>query len=195
MAVLALGACTPEEKEGYYEVAPAAAFELVKHADIKGFREARQCGMLIYFSTVTTPHSAIAWIVTSGDHPVAKFTVPFTRHDKGTLISIDVPKGPNGAEMYDGTQTYTHPGIMQPLRPAVRELIDSAIERRPYDWRRLPDPLNTDNICGSSRTYFLDSGKPMSIDDPSLVPHDVAETARQRGGRLQVERDQYFGVP
>ena len=57
---------------------------------------------------------------------------------QGSIVAIEVPIGPNGAEIYDGQQRYSHPALMQPVRPSVRELVDAAIEKRPYDWHRLP---------------------------------------------------------
>ena len=185
----ALASCAAPPLDDYYNITPAEAFTRLHHADIKGFRDARQCGMLIYFSTSEQPPHSILWTVTSSQIPVASFTLHLAPQGTGTRITIEVPKGPNGAEIYDGQQKYSHPALMQPLRPAVRELIDAAIARRPYDWHRIPDPLNTDGFCGSLRQNFEASGQPYSLNDPSGMTHDQAEEARQKGLNLQVERD------
>ena len=46
-----------------------------------------------------------------------------------------------------------------PLRPAVQEMIDAAMEKRPFDWHRLPDPINVgpgDSMtnCGMGQQLF-----------------------------------------
>jgi hypothetical protein len=190
--VAALTGCQSED--GYYDIPPDVAYYRVAQADITAFRKARQCGMLIYFSVEQEPRSALTWTVTSGDVRVAQFGVRFTAHGRGTIISIEVPKGPNGREMYDGAQTYTHPALMQPLRPAVREFIDAAIEQRPFDFHNLPHPLNTDQLCSEELQNFEMTGQPYRIDDPTEMTHAMAEDLRQQGRRLQVEQDDYFGV-
>src|SRR5476649_2024258 len=130
---LAISGCSARS-EGYYDVAPKAAFERVRAADIIGFRDERQCGMLIYFSATVNPPNSIKWRVTNGDIVVAAFTMRFTPQGKGTVITIDVPRAPNGGEIYDGKQHYFYPALMQPLRPALRELVDAAIAGRHYDY-------------------------------------------------------------
>jgi len=193
LAALVLQGCKPGPgADGFYNIPPEAAYDKLLDADIKGFRNARQCGMLIYFVTNSDPRRSITWTVTSNYVRVARFAVRIAPKDKGSIISIDVPKGPNGEEMYNGKQRYTHPAIMQPLRPAVRELIDAAIAGRPFDWKKIPDPLNTDGLCGSLRNNFEASGRPYVIDDPSGMTHEQAQEMRQRGIYLPAERDKYF---
>jgi hypothetical protein len=67
---------------------------------------------------------------------------------------------------------------MQPLRPAVQEMIDAAMEKRPFDWHRLPDPLSVgpnDSLtnCGMGQES-LQRGIPVELTDPEGVPHDIA---------------------
>jgi hypothetical protein len=190
--LLTLGACQRHPNELYYKVAPSEAYKRLMQADIDGFRDARQCGMLIYFSTRDASPSAFTWEVTSSNVPVARFTLRVVPEDDGSVIEIELPKGPNGAEIYDGNQHYTHPALMQPMRPALRELVDSAMAGRPYDWRRISGTLNTDGLCGSLRDNFVASGRPYELNDPSGMTHDAAEAARANGGSLQVEQDQVF---
>jgi hypothetical protein len=192
-SVLALGACQGHPNEIYYKVAPSEAFARLQRADIVGFRDARQCGMLIYFSEPTTTADALTWEVTSSNVPLARFTVRVVPKDSGSIIQIELPKGPNGAEIYDGNQRYTHPALMQPMRPALRELVDAAMAGRPYDWHRIPEgQLNTDGFCGSLRQNFEASGRPYELNDPSGMTHDQAEAARSNHASLQVEQDQVF---
>ena len=196
---MGLAACEPEEKvadkDGYYDVSPGVAFDRLTGADIVGFRNARQCGMLIHFAIDPIPDRQITWTITSGDYRLGAFTVLFAARDKGTVISFAVPKGPNGGEIYDGKQTYNHGAVMQPLRPALRELVDSAIEGRAYDWHRIKGELSTvgDGVCSSERSNFQSSGTPYSIDDPPGMTHYQAEAIRGSGRRPQVDRDIIFG--
>jgi hypothetical protein len=190
-SLLTLGACDSHPNELFYKVAPGEAYNRLMRADITGFRDARQCGMLIYFGAHPT-RDAVTWDVTSSDTLLARFTLRVVPKDDGSVIAIELPKAPNGAEIYDGNQTYTHPAMMQPVRPALRELIDSAMAGRPYDWHRIQGTLNTDGLCGSLRDNFEASGKPYELNDPSGMTHDDAEAARSNHTSLQVEQDQVF---
>ena len=192
MAMALLAGCSSSTPEGYYNVAPQEALARLRQADIIGFRDARQCGMLISFRQLEDASGIISWDVSSSDVPVAGFSLKVTPSGQGSVIAIGVLTGPNGAEVYDGEQHYTHPALMQPLRPSLRELVDAAIEKRPYDWHRLPQPLNTDELCGSERQNLEAGGAVYSIDDPQGMPHADAEAARSLGETLSVERD---GIP
>ena len=191
-SLLALGACQGHPDELYYKLAPGEAYNRLQKADITGFRDARQCGMLIYFSASPTGPYAVTWDVTSNDILVARFTLRVVPKDDGSVIAIELPKGPNGAEIYDGNQHYTHPALMQPMRPALAELVDSAMTGRPYDWHRIQGTLNTDGFCGSLRDNFQASGRPYELNDPSGMTHDAAVAARADGKAPPVEQDQVF---
>ncbi len=150
----------------------------LENADITGFRNARMCGMLIHFEPSFPDQQTITWTVKTSGEEVASFTVTMRPMASGTQTSISVPKSEGGSgEMYDGNQHYQNPAMMQPLRPAVQELIDAAVEQRPYDWHRIPDPLNTDALCGSERTNFEAGGATYVLGDPEGMPHEVASKA------------------
>ena len=107
-----------------------------------------------------------------------QLSVSLSQTENGTQATIVVPKAADGGEIYDGKQHYSHPALMQPLRPAVQEMIDAAMEKRPFDWHRLPDPLNigpndTLTNCGMGQES-LQRGIPVELSDPEGVPHDVA---------------------
>ncbi len=193
-SLLALGACQGQShsNELYYKVAPSEALSRLLRADTVGFRDARQCGMLIYLSTGVTAPDAVTWNVTSSDVLLARFTLRVVPKDAGSVIAIELPKGPNGAEIYDGNQHYTHPAMMQPIRPALAELVDSAMAGRPYDWHRIHGTLNTDGLCASERDNFQASGKPYELNDPSGMTHDDTVAARSNGRSFEAERDQVF---
>ena len=194
VSLLTLGACQGQghTNELDYKIAPGEAYSRLLRADIVGFRDARQCGMLIYFTPRTTAPGAVTWEVTSSDVSVARFTLRVVPKDAGSVIAIELPKGPNGAEIYDGNQHYTHPALMQPMRPALGELVDSAMTGRPYDWHRIQGTLNTDGLCGSLRNNFQASGKPYELNDPSGMTHDDTVAARSTGKPLEAEQDQVF---
>ena len=173
--VSALAGCSAPK--GQYPIALAEALARLERADINGFRKARQCGFLIHFSAGRPDDHSIEWTVKSSGQKVARFTVSLSAVANGSQATIIVPKGADGAEIYDGRQHYSHPMLMQPLRPAVQELIDSAMDQRPYDWRRIPDPLNTDQLCGSELQNFEASGKPYELGDPEGMTHEAAVQA------------------
>jgi len=194
VAFLALAGCSKGEDELYYDIAPDDAFARLIKADITGFRDARQCGMLIYFEPKEYDDTrTIVWEVTSGDRPVARFGLHVIAKGSGSVIEMQIPKAPDGKEIYDGTQKYSHPAFLQPVRPALRELVDAAMERRPYDWHRISDMGVDYTICGSMRQNFIASGQPYRIDDPSGMTHEQAEAVRSKyNSGLPVERDDVF---
>jgi hypothetical protein len=194
IATALLAGCDESKPEGYYDVAPQEALARMRHVDIIGFRDERQCGMLITFRQSEATRGTIRWDVSSSDIPVAAFKLRVTPSGQGSIVAIEVPIGLNGAEIYDGQQRYSHPALMQPIRPSVRELVDAAIEKRPFDWHRLPDPLNTDALCGSERQNLAAGGAIYSINDPEGMTHADAEAARSRGVTLGVERDQVLSA-
>jgi hypothetical protein len=170
VVVWALAGCKPPEHN--YPIPLAEAMERLDKADVIGFRNARQCGLLINFRHFWENNS-ITWDVRSNGREVLGFTVVLTPTSRGTRTDIVVPTGENGGELYDGKQHYSHPAVMQPLRPAVQELIDSAMEKRSFDWRRLPDPIN----IGPSRQncsigqQSLARGGPIRFSDPEGITH------------------------
>jgi hypothetical protein len=192
IAVVMLAGCGPQKPEGYYDIAPAVAYDLLRRADTTGFRDARQCGMLIYFFERDDGSNTVTWDVRTKGVSVAGFRLHVTPSGNGSVVSIELPKAPNGNEIYDGQQHYAHPAFMQPMRPALREFVDATLEQRPYDWHRIPDPLNTDGLCASMLQNFEASGQPYDIDDPSGMTHQQAEDARANGVDPRVETDQVF---
>ena len=195
IAVLALAGCSNSADELYYDVAPDDAFARLIKADITGFRDARQCGMLIYFEPKEYPATrTIVWEVTSGERTIARFGLHVLAKGNGSIVEMQIPKAPDGKEIYDGTQKYSHPAFLQPLRPPLRELVDASMEKRPYDWHRLPEMAVDYTICASMRQNFIASGQPYRIDDPSGMTHEQADAARSKyGSALPVERDTVFG--
>jgi hypothetical protein len=173
---LAVAGCQPSQKT--YPVSLAEGLARLDKADVIGFRNARQCGLLIHFEKMLPDGNSVTWRVRSKQQVVASFTVSLSQAGNGTQATIVVLKAADGGEIYDGKQHYSHPALMQPLRPAVRELIDAAMEKRPFDWHRLPDPLNvgpndTMTNCGMGQ-QSLARGIPVELSDPEGVPHDVA---------------------
>lgn len=194
VAVFALAGCKPTAKsQGQYPLTFTEARVRLERADVIGFRNARQCGLLIHFSPYRPDTHSVAWVVMSSDREVASFTVSLSSIETGRVATtIVVPKGNDGGEAYDGKQNYTHPALMQPLRPAIQELIDSAMQQRPYDPNRIPDrllntgPPKTVQNCSIGQ-QLLQRGIPMEFDDPEGVPHDVALKLKQAGNNTRDE--------
>src|SRR6185436_9203746 len=173
---LAVAGCKPSQKT--YPVSLAEGLARLANADVIGFRNARQCGLLIHVEKLLPLDNLVTWQVRSKRRLVASFSVSLSQTENGTQATIVVPKADDGGEIYDGKQHYSHPALMQPLRPAVQELIDAAMEQRPFDWHRLPDPLNAGpndslNNCAMGQ-QSLARGIPVELSDPEGVPHDVA---------------------
>jgi hypothetical protein len=175
---IALAAAGCNQSQKTYPVSVAEGLSRLDKADVIGFRNARQCGLLIHFDKTLPNGNSVTWRVRSKHQFVASFTVSLSQAGNGTQATIVVPKAADGGEIYDGKQHYSHPALMQPLRPAVQELIDAAMEKRPFDWRRLPGRINIGpsdsmNNCGMGQ-QTLARGIPVELSDPEGVPHDVA---------------------
>src|SRR5579859_7090306 len=93
VACLALVGCSQGADELYYDMAPDDAFARLVKADITGFRDARQCGMLIYFEPKEYDATrTITWEVTSGDMTVARFGFHVIPKGNGSVIGMQIPK-------------------------------------------------------------------------------------------------------
>ena len=164
--IVLAAACGGKAEPGVYDLPLPEAYARLAKADIMGFRKARQCGILIHFETTRKRDESIAWRVTSRGQTMVNFTVHLTDAGNGqTKATITVPADPKGGEPYDGTKDYSRPALNQPLRPAVQELIDAAMESRPYDVMRLPEPRNTDRICSIQRSGLQSGSFRFGVDD------------------------------
>jgi len=192
-AALPLASCGSEP--GVYDVPLADAVARLQNADLDGFRMARQCGILIHIKASGPVDNAITWNVTSSGEPVLRFSVKLTPAGDGTRATIDVPADPSGGEVYDGKKFYTRPAVNQPLRPAIKELVDSALAQCPYRGQGL---VNSDSVCNvqragleSGRVKFAIDDRPGmdSADSRRADEEDAAESARQS------DFDPNFGNP
>jgi hypothetical protein len=174
--LLTIAGCNSND-EGY-KLSLSEAMSRLDNADVTGFRNARECGLLIHFSSFHLDDHSINYTVRTSGREVASFTVSLAETDGAARATILVPSEKDGGEIYDGTQHYSHPALMQPLRPAIRELVNAAMEQRRFDWRKIPEPLQTgpnDSLtnCGMGRDSLM-RGAPVSLDDPEGMPHDEA---------------------
>ncbi len=144
----AVAGCSSSTRWGHYDIPFDEARARLMKADIVGFRDARQCGYLIHFSLNTPDPETVGWVVRYRERTVASFFVHLTPSGSSVDADFVIPKGPNGGEIYDGKQAYDYPVLLQPLRPALQELVDSAMAQRPFEWQRIADPQQ------SSDTYF-----------------------------------------
>jgi hypothetical protein len=178
---LATAGCNPSVKT--YPVSLTEGFARLDKADVIGFRNARQCGLLIHFKKSGPVDNTLTWEVQNRGRTLASFSVSLGQAGNGTQATVAVPKAADGGEIYDGKQHYSHPALMQPLRPAVREMIDAAMEQRPFDWHRLPNPINVgpaDSLTNCSMgQQTLQRGVPVELSDPEGVPHDVVVQSRR----------------
>src|SRR5947207_7418722 len=110
---LAVAGCNPSQKT--YPVSVAEGLARLVKADVIGFRNARQCGLLIHFEKTLPDGNSITWRVRSKQQVVAGFSVSLSQTANGTQATIVVPKAAAGGEIYDGKQHYSHPALMQPL--------------------------------------------------------------------------------
>ncbi len=134
---IALTGCKSEVKE--YPFSVAEAVRRLDNSDSGGFRYARHCGVLFSFGSVKSDDHTVTWTARANGKAVFTFNVVVAESPKGVTLKLNVPLEPNGREMYDGTQNYNHPIVSQPIRPAIAELIDSAMEKRSFDNERVEE--------------------------------------------------------
>jgi hypothetical protein len=154
----ACGSSTP----GVYDLPIPEALARLQKADLDGFRMARQCGMLIHIAASEITDNAITWRITSSGQQVLRFTVKLVQEANGTRAIIEVPADPKGGEVYDGDKFYPRPAVNQPLRPAIQELIDSAIAQRPYEGQKL---VSADRVCSIQRGGLESGHYVFGVDD------------------------------
>ena len=164
-ATLALASGCVQSRSKEYDLPLQEAYTRLTHADVDGFRFTQQCGVLIHFKPIKVPDNSVEWRVQSSGYNVLSFTVHLAALGPSrTRAAIEVPADSRGGEAYDGDKFYPHPAINQPLRPAVQELIDAAMEMRSFDVGRIPEPRNHDRICQIQRGA-LERGTPFRVDD------------------------------
>jgi hypothetical protein len=153
-----------------YPVAIAEAMRRLDDADNAGFRYHRHCGVLFDFGSFQSDDHTVTWTARTAGKDVLSFTVSVLASPKGVTTTVSVERADNGREMYDGTQSYNHPILRQPLRPAVTELINAAMEKRPFDHLRIPvkdrymDTSPSRQAC-SEDTQIMAQGFPANYFD------------------------------
>ena len=154
MATLLISGCESTPAIPPVQMSQDDAFNLLVRADIAAFQRAQQCaGTSFEFHIVPTRASAVEWQATSGFSNVASFTVRLEAVSPTTTRTIiEIPADPQGGEMYDGTKHYERAYFQQPLRPAIQELIDSALEKRPFDAMRLLGSRVADPACSGQQS-------------------------------------------
>ncbi len=163
-----------------YPVSVPAAVRLLENADNASFRYFRQCGVLFDLSNYRSDDHTVTWTARAGGDEVLSFAVAIVESPKGVTLKLSVQPDQNGREMYDGTQQYNHPLVKQPLRPAVAELIDSAMEKRPFDQERIAekdrylDRSPSGSACSIDR-QILERGFPARYDDPPGISVENAQ--------------------
>jgi len=190
-ATALLAGCGSEP--GTYDVPLTEALARLEKADIDGFRMARQCGILIHFSKSPAKDNAITWAVTSSGQEMLRFTVKLVAEGEGTRAEIDVPADPKGGEMYGGNQFYPRPALNQPLRPAIRELVDAAMAQRPFNGSGLG---NSDDVCDVQRAGLESGSFTFGVNDkPGMDSYQsnraAADEERQAGDGF----DNSYGQP
>jgi len=177
----ALSGCKDQIKE--YPLSVAEALNRLDHADNEGFRYHRHCGVLFKVGSNQSNDHSVTWTARANRKDVLSFIVSVSPSPHGVTTKISVPLAANGREMYDGTQKYNHPIVVQPIRPAIVELIDAAMEKRSFDNERIPEKdryryrdRSPSGAACSEDSQILDQGFAAEYDDP---PGPSIETVRK----------------
>jgi len=187
VALIPIAACKTEPSRAFnhYPISAHDAYDKLVAADLSDFKLNRQCGILIHFSIDPTPETSVTWHVTSEGREQFSFSANLTPISATeTQIDISVSKDVNGKEDYDGTpapgdyqsQRFRRPAVDQPVRPAIRELINATLEDRKFDsehvWNAEPEPgipkpnESSDGVCYMQREALQHESAHFSINDP-----------------------------
>ena len=190
LPAILLSGCQQQPVVVAWPLTQAEAFSRLQHADIAGFARAETCGGVnLEFVANPKGDKAIEWQANSGFNRVASFTVRLeAAGPNATTALIEVPADPQGGEIYDGSKHYPRPMLQQPLRPAIQELIDSAMEQRAFDAMKLAGQITPDPACGGKVVLAKPPApKPQSNQDPAAT--GTAESAPQQSGGTPVNPD------
>ncbi len=190
--VLTAPGCSSKPPEPAYDLPVHELYQRLQKADLDGFKLARQCGLLIHFGLHYVDDQEIGWRVTSSGREMVTFKIILTPDGPGrTRTRIEVSADPKGGEKYDGDYFEMHPALHQPLRPAVQELINAAVEKRPYNVWKIPEPINTnDDVCSVQRGS-LEQGTPFHVDDkPGDMPGESQKRNDQAAPRTAEAPDE-----
>ncbi len=168
--------------QGTYAVPVEVAYQRLIAGDMVDFRDGRQCGILIHFTAYKELNKQVRWVVTSSGSQVAEFTARLVPVDAATTrIEIDIPAAPDGGEIYDGSKFYPRPALIQPLRPAVEELVAARIEQRKFDPFRIRKDDGTgaksdqNGVCLVQRAGLESGHYVWGVNDrPGMDAHESA---------------------
>jgi hypothetical protein len=181
-SAVALSGCQPgQDQAKEYPLSVAEALQRLDHADNDGFRYHRHCGVLFKVGSRKFDDHSVTWTARAGNKEVLSFTVSVSPSPNGVTTKISVPVVGNGREMYDGTQNYNHPILRQPIRPAIVELVDAAMEKRSFNNERIPEKdryldRSPSGAACDLDSQILDQGFAAEYDDP---PGPSTETVRK----------------
>ena len=161
-ALLAASLAACGQASGRYASPVNQVYARLATNDLKDFKFARQCGLLIDIAPTGTPGRSVTWRATSEGEPIATFSALLTPVSANrTQVEVRMQPLANGREPYDGTLGSKRPAFLQPLRPAIEEAIASAIEGRPFDDTRVPKidiyPQPGDTRADEARKRKLDA--------------------------------------
>ncbi len=159
-----LSGCSESKPEpGVYKLSVAEAYGRLSDNTLEELVLFRQCGILIHVKPEGRQGQQVIWRVYSSGKKVVEFSAALTAlDDQNTKVTITFPTGPDGAEPYNGSQSYNRPAFNQPLRPAVEEQVAALLEGRPYDAKKAG--RGQDNVCSIQRGG-LENGLVFRVDD------------------------------
>ena len=169
-AAAMLAACSSQATPANEHSIPIdQAYAKLLGADLSDFRRIRQCGILIHFRPEGVPNSHVTWRVLSSGAEVLQFTARLTAVSADrTRVDVEIPKDPNGGEMYDGSQVYRRPALRAPTRAAIEEQVRASLEDRAFSLDNVPR-IGDDSICNVQRGRLQSGGVPFTVNDEPEV--------------------------
>ena len=169
IAVLAaLSGCAPQADPALppaYTLSPADALARLRQADLAAFAAAERCSDAVDVAAADSGDGGLKWSVTRGLFNIAGFSVRLDPVDAGVRPVIVVPADPAGGEIYDGSGHTENPALRQPVRPALAELVDSALTGRRFDAAKVRAAQPADGLCHGGSVSVSGAGKAMDVSN------------------------------
>jgi hypothetical protein len=170
LAAMATSACQAERPPGVYDLNITEAYRRLSAHTLPDLVFAKQCGILIHVRPEGALNQRVTWRVYSSGQKVVEFSAALTAiGDRQTKVVINMPRGDNGGEAYDGSQNYVRPAFNQ---------VAAILESRAFDVRRVG--RGTDKVCHVQRAG-LESGRVFRVDDvPGMDARQSADCRERR---------------
>jgi hypothetical protein len=153
-----------------YPLSAPDVFARLQKADLADFKLASQCGLLIHAYPDPKTEKEMGWYIMNDGVEVLSFKATLLPISEAvTQVNISVSAASDGGEQYDGDYFTPRPAVQQPIRPAIREMIDSTLAGRKYEQERVDSQIEgsreNNGVCWVQRGGLESGSGAFSVKD------------------------------